>query len=73
MRCANGFLQELIGGGGGGGGGGGEGGGGGGGNGTLWSNDTLALYMYINGLYLHLTIGDSSPTDTERGRMTSKA
>jgi hypothetical protein len=36
--------------------------------GTLWSNDTLALYMYINALYLHLTIGDSSPTDTETGQ-----
>ncbi len=64
MRCANGFLQGLVG------GGGGEVGEGGG---ILWSNDTLALYMYINASYLHFTMGDSSPTDTERGRMTSQA
>jgi hypothetical protein len=63
MRCANGFLQGLVGG----------GGGRVGWNTLVQRHFSAILYMYINGLYLHLTIGDSSPTDTERGRMTSKA
>jgi hypothetical protein len=61
MRCANGFLQGLV---------GGVGGGGrrGGWNTLIQRHFSTILYMYINALYLHFTIGDSSPTDTETGQ-----